>query len=103
MATLAQYQEVMPTVFTLVPSLTKSTIDTRMAQIPERPAPTPPPQPTAVNVGNLFTEVYSTPNITDAIAAAGGIRALAAKHNMTRELCVQLIQEFEKGRELYQA
>lgn len=103
MATLSQYQEVMPTVFAVMPTLTKTTIDNKMASIPARPVPTPIPALTPTNIANLFNEIYAKTTIEEAIQAAGGIRALASKHSMDRSTCVQLIQEFEKARALYQA
>lgn len=99
--TLAQYQEVMPTVFSIVPALTKTTIENKLSTIPAAPTPAPEPTPSAANVNNLFTEIYSTPTVAQAVAAAGGIRALASKHSMSRAVCMQLIQEFEAAHNLY--
>jgi hypothetical protein len=102
MATLAEYQAAMPTVFSIATSLSKAAIDTRMAGIPAEPAPKAEPAPTPANVSALFAECYATPKVEDAIAKAGGIRKLAAKYGMTRDICVTIIREFEAARVLYQ-
>jgi hypothetical protein len=102
MATLDEYKAVMPTVFSIATSLTKASIDTRMAGIPTAPEPKVEPAPTASNISQLFAECYATPKVEDAIAKAGGIRKLAAKYGMTRDICVTIIREFEAARVLYQ-
>jgi hypothetical protein len=101
MATLDEYKSAMPMVTGIWPDLTKTAIENKLASIPAVPTKPAPAKPTKAAIIALFDEVYGLPTVEEAIAKAGGIMKLAAKHGMTRLDCITILQEFSAVKSLY--
>jgi|GEM_PF-4841682 hypothetical protein len=103
MPTLQDYQDSMPTIFEVIPTLTKTIVENNFKKVPAPVAPAEHNQLTKTIIEGIFNDLLAKSTPSESIAHAGGIMALAGKYKISRADCVKVIQELEQGFNLYKS
>jgi len=100
-ATLDYYKEKMPTIFSVIPTLTKKQVEDNFKKVPAVVKDEVPVEVTQQKIVDLFDEVVKHGTIEAAITANGGLMSLAGKLKLTREQCRTLLEELRAGYSVY--
>ena len=102
-ATLEAYKQAMPTIASVMTSMTKAGIETNFAKFKPAPTPPAPVELTNAKIMSLFNDVVTYSSLQEAITANGGLVQLAGKHSMTRSQCVAVLDDLKAGYALYKS